>query len=70
MPNWVIQRIDTIAVSDRRDISDNNEPMFMDQFDNDIDFSSALHEGGITGVVQGVNKQDYANRNDDSNTDE
>ena len=67
-PNWVIQRGEALAVCDRRDIANNDEPMFVDWFSNKNYFAAALHEGGITGVEQDKNDRDKENDDDDSNT--
>ena len=48
-----------------RDIADGNEPLFVDRFSNENDFTDALHEGSIEGVAQDDDDQD--SDNDDAN---
>ena len=55
------------------DIVDRNEPLFVERFSNNNDFSSALHESGISGVAhdndEKENDDDDANRNTDEDPD-
>ena len=50
------------------DLPDGNEPLFIDRFSNENDFSAALHEGGIKGVAQDSGEQEGDNYYDNSNT--
>ena len=70
MPTWVIQRVEALAMCDGRDISDGNEPLFIEHFTNENYFSASLHQGGIAGVSQDRDKQDDDNDDDDRNTNE
>ena len=67
MPTWVILRIEDISAHNRRYMYDSDEPLLVDCFDNENDFTAALHQGGIKGVAQ----DDYQDNNVDyENTDE
>ena len=70
MPTWVIQRVEAIVICYGQDISNRYEPLFIELFFNENDFSAALHEGGITGVVQENNEKDNDNDDDGRNTEE
>ena len=70
MLTWVIQRVEELVMRDGRDISDGNGPLFSDRFDNENDFSTALHEGDIEGVAQNNDDQDNDNGDDDGNMNE
>ena len=70
MPTWVIQRVESLAMHDGQDLSGGDKPLFVDRFSNENDFASALHEGGITGVVQDNDEQDNDNDDGNINTDE
>ena len=70
MPTWVIQRFEALAMCDGRDISDGDEPVFVNSFTNDNDFSAVLHENGITGVVQDNYGQDDDNDDGNRNTND
>ena len=65
MPTWVTQHVEAIAINGGRDIAKDDEPLFVDRFSNNNDFSVALHEGGIKGVAQ---DDDDQNGNADRNT--
>ena len=41
---------------DRQDLSDGDEPLSVDRFADENDFSAALHEGGIARVAQDYNE--------------
>ena len=70
MPICVIQRIEALTVRDGQDIDDGDEPFFVDRFSIDNDLSVALHEGGIIGVAQDNNEQEFYDDDEDRKTDE
>ena len=70
MPTWVIQRIKALAVPDEQDLDDIDEPLFIERFSKENYFDAALHEGGIAGVAQEKNEQDYDTYDEDSNMNE
>ena len=57
---------------DGQDLADGNEPLLVDRFVDGNNFSAALGEVGIAGVVQDDDGKDNDNDNDnyDINTDE
>ena len=70
IPTCIIQRVEALAVSNIQDLADGNETLFINRFADQNDFVAALHEGGITVVVQEDDEQDGDNNDGDSNTNE
>ena len=66
----MIQYVGALNMKDRQDLSDGDEPLFVDRFPNENDFASALHEGGIAGVAQDNDEQDNDNGDENANMDE
>ena len=54
---------------DGRDLSDGDEPLFVDHFANENYFSAALHEGGIAEVAQDKYEQGSNIEDDNINID-
>ena len=43
MPNWVIQRVEALAIRNGHDLANGDEPLFVDRFSNENYFAAALH---------------------------
>ena len=55
---------------DGQDLSDFNEPLFIDRFHKENYFVTAIHEGGIVGLAQDNDEQGGDNDNNNINTNE